>query len=136
MVSFSLLNVPALVFNTRWKVYSVSTANPEIFVDVISLGLGIEPALVPFLYKLRERSSAVASSTGSHSSTTEVCVAFLQRSTGGVGACTPNVWYMVDCKPWKAFFALVSEEWLRETVMSTMEPEEMSAGRRMEGNSI
>lgn len=36
----------------------------------------------------------------------------------------------------KAFCSLFSEEWFRDTVMSTIEPEEMSAGRRMEGNSI
>ena len=43
---------------------------------------------------------------------------------------------MFDCRAWKAFWAVDSEAWLRETVMSTMEPEEMSAGRRIEGNSI
>ena len=36
----------------------------------------------------------------------------------------------------KAFWAEASEERLRETVMSTMLPEEMEEGRRMEGNSI
>jgi hypothetical protein len=43
---------------------------------------------------------------------------------------------MLDWRLWKDFWAEVSEAWLRETVMSTIEPEEMSAGRRMEGNSI
>lgn len=37
---------------------------------------------------------------------------------------------------WKEWVALSSEEALRETVMSTMEPEVMEGGRRMEGNSI
>lgn len=36
----------------------------------------------------------------------------------------------------KAFSVLPSELRLRETVMSTMLPEEMLGGRRMEGNSI
>jgi hypothetical protein len=94
------------------------------------------PALVPFLYRLRERSSAVASSMASHSKTTDVCVALRQRRTGGVGECTPKVWKMVDWRAWKAFCAEFSDEWLRDTVMSTMEPEDMSEGRRIEGNSI
>jgi hypothetical protein len=36
----------------------------------------------------------------------------------------------------KAFWAADSDERLRETVMSTMEPEDMSGGRRIDGNSI
>ena len=36
----------------------------------------------------------------------------------------------------KEDWAASSEAWLRETVMSTMEPEEMEGGRRMDGNSI
>ena len=40
---------------------------------------------------------------------------------------------------WRAenFWLAMASEWvLRETVMSTMEPEDMEGGRRMEGNSI
>ncbi len=40
---------------------------------------------------------------------------------------------------WRAenFWLAMASEWvLRETVMSTMEPEVMEGGRRMEGNSI
>jgi hypothetical protein len=53
-----------------------------------------------------------------------------------VGARCPKVRKMVDWSAWKAALASDSDLWLRATVMSTMEPEEMSGGRRMEGNSI
>jgi len=43
---------------------------------------------------------------------------------------------MVDWRVAKAEAEAASEAWFRETVMSTMEPEEMSGGRRIEGNSI
>ena len=43
---------------------------------------------------------------------------------------------MEDWRAAKDFWELVSEERLRETVMSTMEPDVMEGGRRMEGNSI
>ena len=71
-VNLSLLYTPALVLNTRLKLYSVSTARPLIFVLVMSIGLGMLPALLPLRYKLKLRISAVASETGSHSRTTEV----------------------------------------------------------------
>lgn len=88
-VKRSLVYVPAEVRRTRWKVYSLSTARPEIFV--LSLSRGMLPALLPLRYRLRLRSSAVASCTGSHSSTTEVCVALRQRSTGADGEWIPKV---------------------------------------------
>lgn len=94
------------------------------------------PALLPLRYKLRLRNSAVASSIGSHSRTREVCVALRQRSMGAVGEFRPNVWRIVVCRLVNAFWAADSEERLRETVISTMEPEDMSGGRRMDGNSI
>lgn len=43
---------------------------------------------------------------------------------------------MEDWRARKEAREAASEEWLRETVMSTMLPEEMEGGRRMEGNSI
>jgi hypothetical protein len=43
---------------------------------------------------------------------------------------------IVVCRAWKAAAAAASDLWLRETVMSTMLPLEMSGGRRIEGNSI
>ena len=43
---------------------------------------------------------------------------------------------MESCRAWKREAWRVSESKLRETVMSTMEPEEMFGGRRMDGNSI
>jgi len=43
---------------------------------------------------------------------------------------------MVVWRAWNLEAAVASESRFRETVMSTMEPEEMSGGRRMEGNSI
>jgi hypothetical protein len=101
-----------------------------------SVGRGMLPALLPLRYKLRLRSSAVARSIGSHSRTREVCVALRQRRIGAVGERRPNVWKMVVWREVNAFWAADSEERLRETVMSTMEPEEMSGGSRMDGNSI
>lgn len=41
-----------------------------------------------------------------------------------------------DWREAKAFWEAVSEDWFRDTVMSTMEPDVMEGGRRMEGNSI
>ncbi len=43
---------------------------------------------------------------------------------------------MRSCSERKDFSAADSEEALRETLMSTMEPEAISGGSRMEGNSI
>ena len=43
---------------------------------------------------------------------------------------------MEDWREAKDFCAADSEDWLRETVMSTMEPEVIEGGRRIEGNSI
>lgn len=43
---------------------------------------------------------------------------------------------MEDWREAKDFWEAVSEDWLRETVISTMEPEVMEGGRSMEGNSI
>jgi hypothetical protein len=43
---------------------------------------------------------------------------------------------MLDWRAEKVFWVLASVVRLRETVMSTMEPEVMSEGRRMDGNSI
>lgn len=43
---------------------------------------------------------------------------------------------MVFWRLLKAAAAAFSEAWLRETVISTIEPEEMSGGRSMDGNSI
>lgn len=43
---------------------------------------------------------------------------------------------MEDCRDAKAFWAAASEAVLRATLMSTMEPEVIDGGRRMDGNSI
>lgn len=43
---------------------------------------------------------------------------------------------MEDWREAKDFWDADSEDWLRETVISTMEPEVMEGGRSMEGNSI
>jgi hypothetical protein len=95
-VNFSEEKVPAEVRRTRWKVYSVSTARPDIFVAVRSVGRGMVPAFWPFLKSARERRFAVARSIGSHSSTTAVCVAFLHRRTGAEGAREPKEERIVD----------------------------------------
>lgn len=63
-------------------------------------------------------------------------MALRQRRMGAEGECRPNVWKMVVWRLVKAFWAADSEERFRETVISTMEPEDMSGGRRMDGNSI
>ena len=72
----------------------------------------------------------------SHSRTTAVCVAFRHRSTGAVGDLEPKVFRMVDCSAEKDFCVDASVERLRDTVMSTMDPEVMSEGSRIDGNSI
>jgi hypothetical protein len=43
---------------------------------------------------------------------------------------------MSDCRAENFWSATVSACWLRATLMSTMLPEWISGGRRMEGNSI
>lgn len=94
------------------------------------------PALLPFRYRVKLRSSAVAMSIGSHSRTTDVCVALRQRRMGGEGSRSPKVRRMLDCSAWNLAAAADSVSALRVTSMSTMLPEEMSGGRRIEGNSI
>ena len=84
----------------------------------------------------KEITSAVACSIGSHSSTTEVCVAFRHRRTGGAGSDSPNEEKIESWRAVKAAWDFCSEAKLRETVMSTMLPEEILGGRRIEGNSI
>ena len=116
--------------------YSVSTARPLILVLVKSIGRGMAPALLPLRYKLNERRSAVARFMASHSRTTEVWVALRQRRTGGDGEETPKVSRMEAWRLEKAAWADASDCVLRETVISTILPEEMEGGRRIEGNSI
>jgi hypothetical protein len=65
-----------------------------------------------------------------------VCVALRQRRTGADGEREPKVLKMSDCSAANFCSAISSACWLRETLMSTMLPEWMSGGRRMEGNSI
>lgn len=52
--------------------YSVFTANPDIFVVVNDVGFGMDPDLAPFRYSVSDRRVAVARLIGSHSRTTEV----------------------------------------------------------------
>lgn len=80
--------------------------------------------------------SAVATSIWSHSSTTDVCVAFLQRRTGAVGSDAPKELKIASWRAMNEDCDFCSEVKLRETVISTMLPEEMFGGRRIEGNSI
>lgn len=94
------------------------------------------PAFWPFRYSDSEIRSAVASSMGSHSSTTDVCVALRHRRAGVVGSAAPNELKIRSCSDENCLSASDSASWLRATVMSTMEPEAMLGGRRMEGNSI
>lgn len=63
-------------------------------------------------------------------------MAFLQRMTGAVGEARPYATRMEDWRAAKDFWEVISEVVLRATVMSTMEPEVIEGGRRMEGNSI
>lgn len=114
----------------------MSIAKPEILVVVRSVGLGIVPTLLPFLKRDRERMEAVATSISSHSRTTLVWVALRQRRTGALGERAPKVLRMLDWRLVNDFWVVDSEVRLRETVMSTMEPEVMSDGSRIEGNSI
>jgi hypothetical protein len=78
----------------------------------------------------------VASWIGSHSRTREVCVAPLRRRFGGEGDWRP---YVLRIRAWRSANAacdFFSASEFSETVMSTMEPEVMEAGSRIEGNSI
>ena len=46
---------------------------------------------------------------------------------------------MLRIEDWREandFWEADSEDWFRETVISTMEPDVMEGGRRIEGNSI
>ena len=63
-------------------------------------------------------------------------MALRQRRTGGEGERMPKVVRMELCRAAKDFWEASSEAVLRATVMSTMLPEEIEGGRRMEGNSI
>lgn len=63
-------------------------------------------------------------------------MALRQRRTGGEGEATPKVVKMELCSAAKDFWEAASEVVLRATVMSTILPEEIDGGRRMEGNSI
>jgi hypothetical protein len=63
-------------------------------------------------------------------------VALRQRRAGAEGVLWPNVRKMSDWSSWKAFAASFSALTLRATSMSTILPDEISGGRRMEGNSI
>jgi len=72
----------------------------------------------------------------SHSRTTEVWVALRQRRTGGEGEEEPNSERSCDWSDVKALVARSSAVKLRATLTSTMLPEVMSGGRRMDGNSI
>lgn len=63
-------------------------------------------------------------------------MALRQRRTGGAGEWAPKVWWMRVCSWAKELADAASEEWLRVTVTSTIEPLAMSGGRSTEGNSI
>jgi hypothetical protein len=80
--------------------------------------------------------SAVATAMGSHSSTTDVWVAFLQRRTGALGSDAPKELKIASWRAVNDDWDFCSETKFRATVISTMLPEEMFGGRRMEGNSI
>lgn len=63
-------------------------------------------------------------------------MALRQRSTGVAGSPAPKEAYIWSCSAANRLSASASELWLRATVMSTMEPEAMLGGSRMDGNSI
>lgn len=67
----------------------MSTASPEILVDVCEDGFGMAPALELLRYSVKLRNVAVASSIGSHSRTMEVCVALRTLRTGFCGELMP-----------------------------------------------
>lgn len=73
---------------------------------------------------------------GSHSSTTEVWVAFRQRRAGGKGERWPYVVKISSCNLANASRDAFSELRFRDTLMSTIEPEDILGGKRIEGNSI
>ena len=63
-------------------------------------------------------------------------MALRQRSTGVAGSPAPKEAYIWSCRAANRLSASASELWLRATVMSTMEPEAMLGGSRIDGNSI
>ena len=58
------------------------------------------------------------------------------RRSGASGEARPYFWRIVDWRDVKAAWDFSSAVWFWATVMSTIEPEVMLGGRRMEGNSI
>jgi hypothetical protein len=54
------------------------------------MGRGMLPAFCPLRYRLREMRLAVARWMGSHSRTTEVCVALRHVRTGVAGSSAPK----------------------------------------------
>jgi hypothetical protein len=63
-------------------------------------------------------------------------VAFLHRRTGAAGSDAPNELKIASWRAMNDDWDFCSELKLRATEISTMLPEEMFGGRRMEGNSI
>lgn len=94
------------------------------------------PAFWPLRNRLRLITSAVASWTGSHSRTMDVCVALRQRRTGADGSDSPKERKIESCRWLNESCDSLSDSKLRATVMSTMLPDEMCGGSRMDGNSI
>lgn len=63
-------------------------------------------------------------------------MAFRQRRTGGDGERWPYVLKISSCSLANASWDAFSELRFRDTLISTIEPEEMFGGKRMDGNSI
>lgn len=80
--------------------------------------------------------SAVARLMRSHSRTTDVWVALRQRRTGSVGFEVPKEAWILSWRAANRLSDSASASLFLATVMSTMEPDTMLGGSRMEGNSI
>lgn len=74
------VHVPAVVFITRWKVYSVSTSSPDSLVERLFIGLGIAATREPFFHIASETNFELARANRSHSNVTLVWVALRNRS--------------------------------------------------------
>lgn len=94
------------------------------------------PAFWPFLYSDRDRRVVVASCMGSHSSTMVLCVALRSLNSGVAGVRRPYVLRICDWSDSNAACDFCSASKFCATVMSTIEPEVIEGGRRIEGNSI
>lgn len=90
----------------------------------------------PFLYMSSDRKEAVASSSGGHSSVTDVWVTLRRLISGAFGVPCPNSSKISRCRSQNSQSLLCSSATFCVTEMFTMEPVVAPGGRSNEGNSM